>query len=132
MNITEEGEQMKSHTQYYKFVEKVEMMERPKHLSYNLHMKLGYPTLYHVFKAGKADDFIDELREALRPLKTDINIYKNAMPVVLNDDIVFDSISEASRMTGVSPSSIHNNIKGISKRTLVGTWTYANRKKEEA
>lgn len=49
---------------------------------------------------------------------------KNKRPVVLNDEIVFESLSEASINTGISISSIHNNIKGLSKTTKLGKWQY--------
>ena len=52
---------------------------------------------------------------------------KNRVKVVLNKTIVFDSITIASKETGVSISSIHNNIKGLSKSTRIGIWSYKHK-----
>jgi group I intron endonuclease len=46
----------------------------------------------------------------------------NRVKVILNDAIVYESISEASIKTGISIGSIHNNIKGLSKKTKKGIW----------
>lgn len=46
----------------------------------------------------------------------------NRVKVVLNNSIVYESISEASIKTGVSIGSIHNNLKGLSKTTKKGIW----------
>lgn len=48
----------------------------------------------------------------------------NKRQVVLNNVESFESITEASLQTGVSVSSIHNNLKGLSKKTKKGTWNY--------
>ena len=40
----------------------------------------------------------------------------NCVKVILNNLIIFNSITIASKCTGVSASSIHNNIKGLSKK----------------
>lgn len=49
---------------------------------------------------------------------------KNIKKVILNNCKIYDSITLASIDTGVSTSSIHNNIKGLSKKTKVGKWDY--------
>lgn len=49
---------------------------------------------------------------------------KNKKAVVLNNDLVYDSITQASKLTGIKISSIHNNIKGLSKSTKLGKWEY--------
>ena len=46
----------------------------------------------------------------------------NRVKVILNDSIIYESISEASIKTGISIGSIHNNIKGLSKITKKGIW----------
>jgi len=48
----------------------------------------------------------------------------NTRKVVLNNERIFSSITKASRQTGVSITSIHNNIKGLSKTTKAGIWEY--------
>lgn len=48
----------------------------------------------------------------------------NKRPVMLNNEIVFESITMASKKTNVSITSIHNNIKGLSKSTKIGIWDY--------
>lgn len=47
---------------------------------------------------------------------------KNRVKVILNDSIIFNSITEASLETGVLTTSISNNINGLSKKTKVGIW----------
>lgn len=47
---------------------------------------------------------------------------KNRVSVVLNNKTIFQSITEASIKTGVKITSIHNNIKGLSKTTKLGIW----------
>jgi hypothetical protein len=49
---------------------------------------------------------------------------KNKCSVILNNNQIFESITLASKLTGVSISSIHNNIKGLSKTTKKGKWEY--------
>lgn len=49
---------------------------------------------------------------------------KNIKKVILNNCKIYDSITLASLNTGVSVSAIHNNIKGLSKKTKVGIWNY--------
>ncbi len=46
----------------------------------------------------------------------------NRVKVILNDKEIFNSITEASLATGVLVTSIHNNLKGLSKTTKKGTW----------
>lgn len=46
----------------------------------------------------------------------------NIKSVILNDKDVFSSLKEASKKTGVSVSSISNNIIGLSKSTKIGVW----------
>lgn len=48
----------------------------------------------------------------------------NCVKVILNNSTIFNSITIASKCTGVSVSSIHNNIKGLSKKTKIGKWEY--------
>lgn len=49
---------------------------------------------------------------------------KNKVKVILNSKTVFESMTDASNKTGVLISSIHNNIKGLSKTTKIGIWKY--------
>lgn len=46
----------------------------------------------------------------------------NRVSVSLNDTTIYQSITDASKQTGVSITSISNNIKGLSKTTKVGVW----------
>ncbi len=46
----------------------------------------------------------------------------NTKRVILNDIDVFDSLTVAAKNTGVSVSSISNNITGLSKSTKIGVW----------
>lgn len=46
----------------------------------------------------------------------------NVVSVILNNELIFSSMTEAYIKTGVSVTSIHNNIKGISKTTKIGVW----------
>lgn len=48
----------------------------------------------------------------------------NKVSVVLNSTKIFKSLTEASLSTGVSIGSISNNLKGLSKKTKVGSWSY--------
>lgn len=48
----------------------------------------------------------------------------NCVKVILNNLTIFDSMTIASKYTGVSVTSIHNNIKGLSKKTKIGKWEY--------
>lgn len=48
----------------------------------------------------------------------------NRVKVTLNDGIIFESLSEASKITGVSIPAIHNNLKGLSNKTKAGKWEY--------
>lgn len=48
----------------------------------------------------------------------------NTTKVILNDKIIFDSLTLASKEYNISVSSISNNIKGKSKKTKVGIWKY--------
>lgn len=49
---------------------------------------------------------------------------KNKKKVVLNSKFIYDSLTEASKKTGVSITSISNNLSGLSKKTKVGVWEY--------
>lgn len=46
----------------------------------------------------------------------------NIKKVILNDKFIYNSITEASHETGVSVTSISNNINGLSKTTKKGVW----------
>jgi group I intron endonuclease len=46
----------------------------------------------------------------------------NTKKVILNDNFIYNSITEASDATGVSVTSISNNINGLSKTTKKGVW----------
>lgn len=46
----------------------------------------------------------------------------NRVKVILNDEYIFNSITEASLKTGVLIGAIHNNLKGLSKSTKKGVW----------
>ena len=49
----------------------------------------------------------------------------NKKAVILNGEEEFESISKAAEFFGVSVGTIHNNIKGLSKKTKQGKWEYA-------
>ena len=68
-------------------------------------------------------DYKDETRRKISRSKRGIQA-KNKKAVILNGKDKYISITEASNETGVSISSIHNNIKGLSKTTKIGTWEY--------
>ena len=53
---------------------------------------------------------------------------KNRVSVILNNETVYSSITEASRATGVSIQSIHHNITGKSRFTKKGIWKTYNQK----
>lgn len=66
-------------------------------------------------------DFTEEQRLKMSLSKKGIEA-KNKVSVILNDKLIFNSITEASLKTGVLVSSICNNIKGLSKKTKLGIW----------
>ncbi len=49
---------------------------------------------------------------------------QNKKKVILNNELIFNSLTEASLKTGVSITSIANNLKGLSKLTKKGKWEY--------
>jgi group I intron endonuclease len=49
---------------------------------------------------------------------------KNKLKITLNQNIIFNSITEASAITGVGVTSISNNLSGRSKSTKIGVWNY--------
>jgi len=51
-------------------------------------------------------------------------------PVVLNGVHRFTGVTAASYKTGLSVTAITNNIKGISKKSRLGTWKYASPRPE--
>lgn len=48
----------------------------------------------------------------------------NIRAVILNNNKEYSSITVASKKTDVGITSIHNNLKGLSKSTKVGVWEY--------
>lgn len=50
----------------------------------------------------------------------------NCRAVLLNGITEFESVTIASEKTGVLRGAIQNNLKGISKKTSIGVWTYKN------
>ena len=68
-------------------------------------------------------DFTDETRKKISASKKG-KPAKNKRPVLLNDELAFESITEASIKTGVSITSINNNLVGLSAKTKKGVWTY--------
>ena len=46
----------------------------------------------------------------------------NKKRVILNNEKIFESLTDASNKTGISINSISNNLKGLSKITKVGKW----------
>ena len=68
-------------------------------------------------------DITEERKSDFSKLRKGISA-KNKRPVVLNNKTVYQSITQASIETGLKVSSIHNNIKGLSKLTKVGKWEY--------
>ena len=46
--------------------------------------------------------------------------------IILNDIEIFNSITEASLLKGISRSAISNNLTGLSKSTKKGVWKYLN------
>lgn len=63
----------------------------------------------------------EEFKKRLSEIKKGCEA-KNKKKVILNDEFIFNSITEASIKTGVGISSICNNIKGLSKTTKIGIW----------
>ena len=53
-----------------------------------------------------------------------VNDAKNKKKIILNGEIKYDSITEASKITGIGITSICNNLKGLSKTTKAGIWEY--------
>ena len=49
---------------------------------------------------------------------------KNKKLVILNKEKIFESITQASIETGISVTSIANNLAGLSKKTKIGRWEY--------
>lgn len=68
-------------------------------------------------------DMTDEIRKKISKSKKGI-IPPNRRSVVLNNTVMFNSLTEASKITGISISSIHNNMKGLSMKTKIGKWEY--------
>lgn len=66
-------------------------------------------------------DFTEQQRINISLSKKGISP-KNKVKVILNDTFIFESITEASLKMGLSVSSIHNNLSGLSKTTKKGTW----------
>jgi group I intron endonuclease len=46
----------------------------------------------------------------------------NKKKIILNNEFVFSSLTDASNKTGVSITSISNNLNGLSKTTKIGIW----------
>lgn len=52
---------------------------------------------------------------------------KNKKLVILNKEKIFESITQASIETGISVTSIANNLAGLSKKTKIGIWEYLHK-----
>lgn len=52
----------------------------------------------------------------------------NKKMVILNNELIFNSLTEASIKTGVSITAIVNNLKGLSNLTKKGKWNYYQQK----
>jgi hypothetical protein len=66
-------------------------------------------------------DFTENQRKNLSDSKKGKEA-KNKIKVILNKELIFNSITDASIKTGLCISSIHNNLKGLSKTTKIGIW----------
>ena len=53
---------------------------------------------------------------------------KNKRKIILNKKNIFNSLTEASMQTGISITSISNNLKGLSNLTKIGKWEYYQQK----
>ena len=51
---------------------------------------------------------------------------KNKRAVILNNETVFNSITEVALKMKIGISTISNNLSGLSKKTSVGVWKYYN------
>lgn len=49
----------------------------------------------------------------------------NQKPVIMNDVVRYNNITEAARLNGICMTAIVNNLKGRSKKTKVGIFKYA-------
>lgn len=65
----------------------------------------------------------DVFRQNLSNIKKG-NPAKNKKSIILNNELIFESLTKASLETGVSIKSINNNLKGRSIKTKVGIWEY--------
>jgi hypothetical protein len=68
-------------------------------------------------------DFKEETRQKMSKARKGRPAH-NKTPVILNDIHKYPSITIASIDVGISISSIHNNLKGLSKSTKIGKWKY--------
>lgn len=46
----------------------------------------------------------------------------NCKKIILNNEIIFNSMTEASKELKICVSTISNNINGLSKKTKLGIW----------
>lgn len=69
----------------------------------------------------------EELKKRMSDSKKGIPA-SNKIKVILNKSDVFNSLTEASNKTGVSITSICNNLKGLSNSTKKGKWEYYQQK----
>ena len=77
-------------------------------------------TITKMSKAAKGRDMSIQIKSSAEKRKGKPS--HNRVKVILNYSIIYESISEASIKTGISIGSIHNNIKGLSKKTKKGIW----------
>jgi len=76
------------------------------------------------FKGRKYPNWVKEKRSKKLKGKS-IEYFK--VKILLNNQILFGSITEASIATNTSRSTISNNLTGRSKSTKIGIWTYQNK-----
>ncbi len=95
---------------------KIKISKSSKGNKHNLGKKLSEEHKLKIkFGLMISDKFNESIKNRIMPI--------NKKEVILNNNEIFSSIIEASKKTGVSNTSICNNIKGLSKKTKVGIWT---------
>ena len=79
-------------------------------------------TKKNMSKAAKGRDMSEVIAASVKARRGKPS--KRATPVILNGKTEYRSITEAAKETGLGISSIHNNLKGLSKTTKIGIWKY--------
>ncbi|MFP3835371.1 HNH endonuclease [Chryseobacterium sp. SIMBA_028] len=76
-----------------------------------------------ISKANKGNVFSKTIKNKLSSLRKGKPAH-NKVSVILNNSIVYESVSHAAKENRISRASITNNINGKSKTTKVGIWKY--------